>query len=90
MTTLHFSKDDFEAMVTDDEGGVTIELTDAAMRALEVIVAKRIARRERNVVSGAGVQVAVSPGLTPDAGFAAGVRVGYEYGRGPGTPPLRA
>ncbi|MFM9566132.1 hypothetical protein [Streptomyces turgidiscabies] len=88
MTTLHLSKDDIAAMVTDDEGNVTIGLTDAGAHALEAAAATRVERRERNIVR--GVQMTVSPAPPPDAGFAAGYRQGYATGRGPGMPPLRA
>lgn len=85
MTTLHLSKDEIAALVVGDDGSVTVELTAEGARALEAVVAKRIAKRSRNV------QIVESPDAVPrDGGFAAGLQIGFAHGRGPGMPPLRA
>lgn len=84
MTTLHLSASDIAALVVDDDGSVTIELTDEGLRGLEAVVARRLAKRAANV------RITPHPGdVSRDGDFAAGVRVGYAYGRGPGMPPHR-
>lgn len=85
MTTLHLSASDMTDLVLAEDGSVTIELTDEAVRKLETLVAKRAARRAANV------RITTAPGaMSQDGGFAAGYARGYAEGRGPGMPPLRA
>lgn len=74
MPTLRLSKDDITAMVVDEDGNVTIEITEAAVANLP--------RKRR--IGPSVIEIAMQPpppAVDRDAGFAAGYAVGLRAGR---------
>lgn len=79
MTTLHLRKDDIASMVVDDDGNVTIELTEEASQELAKLALSRSGQKKPTV------QVNIQPaqGNTYEDGRSAGFAHGLNVGRTP-------
>ncbi|NUL09053.1 hypothetical protein [Streptomyces lunaelactis] len=76
MPTVHLSKDDITAMTVDEDGNVTIEITDEAL--------DKLPRKRRMAPS--AMEIAMQPPARPgdrDDGFATGYAVGLRAARRP-------